>query len=163
MTVLPDLSEHDTEALLHLWPNAHVCPVWRLWGESPSVGLMREIRSGAVDEQALRDGAGRLSGLLDVREVNDVAGSAYLAFIVPAAPAAALGTSTAMLSYLREVTAARQLRKVTVMVDEDMLDAVAGVMPHVAQVGLLQRHALASVGRYVDRHVFEFTSGPGPA
>jgi hypothetical protein len=150
--VTSQLSEADIESLLRLWPDGLACPVWRLWGESPSFGLLHELRSKAEYEWILRDEGGRAVGLLEVREVSRATRSGYLAFLLPPPVD---GAPARLLPFLREALAALELRKITLMADEDMLDALAGVTTNVEQVGLLREHTLATADRYVDRYVFE--------
>jgi hypothetical protein len=154
MTMTTELPEHDVETLIRRWPDGLACPNWRLWGESPSVGLLHELRSEAEHEWILRDETGQAVGLLQVREVDRATGSGCLAFLVPP-PVDGASAPAPVLPFLRDALSVLGLRKVTLMADADVLDALADVMAHVEQVGLLREHTLATAGRYVDRHVFE--------
>lgn len=155
MTVPSDLLERDVEALLRLWPDLLACPTWRLWGESPSVGLLHELRSASGHEWILRDERGWAVGVLQVRDVDRATASGSLGFLVQRP---GNGRSAPILPFLREARSTLELRKITLMADDDMLDALADVTPHLPRVGLLREHALATAGRYVDRHVFELTA-----
>lgn len=149
--MLQPLPHDDVDALLRLWPEALTCPSWRLCGESPSVGLLDEVRSGVEHERVLRDHTGLAIGLLQVREVDHASGSGYLSFVL----ASAEGAVASLPPFADEALAALRLRKLTVLADDDMLDALAGLRPRLRPVGLLTAHVLATTGCYVDRHVFD--------
>lgn len=147
----------DIDTILHLWPTATTCPAWRLWGESPSVGLLDEIRSGVDHEVVVRDASGRLAGLLGVREVSPEHRFGYLTFFLP--PAAAVR----ILPFLTEARAALDLRTITVVVDDDIdHDVLEDARPLLVPVGRLREHALVGAGRYVDRLIFDLTAEDPP-
>lgn len=157
--MMPPLPPRDIDSLLGSWPGALACPAWRLRGESPSPGLFDEIRSGADHAVVVRDGGEEAVGLLEVREVEPATRSAHLGFLLP--PAA--GTTAMVDEFVATMLVQLGLVRIDVLVDEDMLDVLADTSLPLDRTGLLRDHTFVGPGRYVDRHVFEFTGEAGPS
>jgi len=154
-SLLPD----DVEALVSRWPSSVANPPWTLQGNSPSIPRFHEIQTGVDHEHVVRDDSGQAIGLLQVREVNRMAAFGYVSFMLP--PPAS--RASAMLgSFLRESLDLLGLRKLVLLVDEDMLDGVAQLRPALQQVGLLTAHTLGRGGRYLARYVFDYKGPGGP-
>jgi hypothetical protein len=153
VSVLPPLPPRDIDSLLSVWPRALTCPAWRLRGESPSPGLFGEIRSGAAHEQVLRGDADVALGLLQIGEVDTTTASASLGFLLPPT-----GDAAAIVQqFLVDTLARLELRRITVHLDDDVLDVLSGTPLPLRNTGRLRGHTRVGVGRYVDRHIFEFT------
>ena len=152
------LPHGDLEEILDFWSTAITCPVWRLWGESPSVRLLEQVRSGVDHEVVLRDASDRLTGLLGVREASREHRFGYFTFIL--SPAAG---GAPVLPFLTAARVALDLRTITVIVDADIdLLMLEDARPWLVPVGRLRDHALVGAGQYVDRLLFDFKGADPP-
>lgn len=151
---MPTLDLRDEESLFLAWPEAIACPRWRLWGESPSPALLRDLVSTADYTSILRGDYNEAVGILQICEVDEPTASGYLSFLMPPPGDPAQGSG--LLPFLRGGLETLALLKITIQVDEDVVGALTTLRPHVSQVGVLRDHALATSGQLLDRYIFEF-------